>query len=94
MLTRSVRESKGFALFVVCVAVFTDVFVYGLVVPVMPFALTQRMGVPEEDVQKWNSVLLGILGGAIIIGGSTSKQQLLSNHKKKRKGRLQKGDVC
>lgn len=36
----------------------------------MPFALTQRLGVPEEDVQKWNSILLGVLGGAVFIGAS------------------------
>lgn len=70
MTTHPFRSSKTFALIVVCVAVFTDVFVYGLVVPVMPFALTQRLGVPEEDVQKWNSILLGVLGGAVFIGGS------------------------
>jgi hypothetical protein len=70
MLGHEFRRSKGFALLVVCIAVFTDVFVYGLVVPVMPFALTQRLGVPEEDVQMWNSILLGVLGCAIIIGAS------------------------
>ncbi|KAF2432439.1 MFS amine transporter [Tothia fuscella] len=62
------RVSKQFTLLVVCIAIFTDVFVYGLVVPVMPFALTQRLGVKEEDVQIWNSVLLGVLGFAIVIG--------------------------
>lgn len=70
MTTHAFRASKTFALIVVCIAVFTDVFVYGLVVPVMPFALTQRLGVPEEDVQKWNSILLGVLGGAVVVGAS------------------------
>jgi hypothetical protein len=70
MVAHEFRRSKGFTLLVVCIAVFTDVFVYGLVVPVMPFALTIRLGVPEEDVQKWNSILLSILGCAIIIGAS------------------------
>jgi hypothetical protein len=69
MIAYTFRASKRFALFVVCIAVFTDVFIYGLVVPVMPFALTQRLGVPEDDVQKWNSILLGVLGGAIMVGG-------------------------
>ena len=36
--------------------------------PVMPFALVQRLGVLEEDVQKWNSILLGVLGGAVFVG--------------------------
>ena len=72
MLFHEYRASKSFALIVVCIAVFTDVFVYGLVVPVMPFALTQRLGVQEADVQMWNSILLGTLGVAVIIGASTS----------------------
>jgi hypothetical protein len=43
---------------------------YGVVVPVLPFALTERLGVPDEDVQKWNSILLGVLGIAILVGSS------------------------
>lgn len=70
MIARDFRASKGFSLFVVCIAVFSDVFTYGVIVPVMPFALVQRLGVMEKDVQKWNSVLLGVLGIAIIVGGS------------------------
>lgn len=83
------RSSKTFALIVVCIAVFTDVFVYGLVVPVMPFALTQRLGVREEDVQKWNSILLGVLGGAVFFGASKSISMF---EKKARRGsRLWRG---
>jgi hypothetical protein len=84
MTIHAFRSSKTFALIVVCIAVFTDVFVYGLVVPVMPFALTQRLGVPEEDVQKWNSILLGVLGGAVFIGASKFVQakQTTSNKRK------------
>jgi hypothetical protein len=70
MLARSVRVSKTFALLVVCVAVFVDVFTYGIVVPVIPFALTERLGVPDKDVQKWNSILLGVLGLAILVRSS------------------------
>jgi hypothetical protein len=36
----------------------------------MPFALTQRLGVPEKDVQKWNSILLCVLGVAVFFGAS------------------------
>lgn len=71
MFARDFRASKTFTLIVVCIAVFTDVFVYGLVVPVMPFALTQRLDVAEEDVQMWNSILLCVLGIAIVIGART-----------------------
>jgi hypothetical protein len=69
--TREFRSSKSFTLLVVCIAMFSDVFIYGLLIPVMPFALTDRLGVPEKDVQKWNSVLLGLLGGAILVGSRT-----------------------
>ena len=71
MLARSFRASKSFALLVVCIAVVSDVFTYGIIVPVMPFALTERLSVPESDIQKWTSVLLGVLGIAILIGSST-----------------------
>jgi hypothetical protein len=71
MFAHSIRASKTFALLVVCIAVFVDVFTYGVIVPVLPFALTERLGVPEDDVQKWNSILLGVLGIAILIGSST-----------------------
>ncbi|KIW03665.1 uncharacterized protein PV09_04987 [Verruconis gallopava] len=68
MIARSVRSSKTFTLIVVCIAVFSDVFTYGVIVPVLPFALTERLGVSDEDVQKWNSILLGVLGVAIVVG--------------------------
>jgi hypothetical protein len=71
MLAREVRASKSFTLLVVCVGVFSDVFIYGLLIPVLPFALTSRLGVPEDEVQKWNSVLLGILGASILVGSCT-----------------------
>jgi hypothetical protein len=72
MLARAFRASKAFTLVVVCIAIFSDVFTYGVLVPVVPFALTERLGVDEEDVQKWNSILLGILGAAILVGSSTN----------------------
>jgi hypothetical protein len=71
LFTKEFRSSKSFTLLVVCIAVFSDVFIYGLMIPVMPFALTDRLGIPEKDVQKWNSVLLGLLGGAILFGSCT-----------------------
>ncbi|CAL8582856.1 hypothetical protein XPA_008500 [Xanthoria parietina] len=60
------RSSKGFILTTICVAVFTDIFLYGIIVPVVPFALTKRAGVAEEDVQHWVSVLLAVYGAALL----------------------------
>ncbi|KAL8692500.1 MAG: hypothetical protein Q9218_002503, partial [Villophora microphyllina] len=62
------RSSNGFIIFVVGAAVFTDMMLYGLVVPMLPYALVDRIGVPPEDVQKWNSILLGAFGGALMLG--------------------------
>lgn len=60
------RSSKGFILTTICVAIFTDIFLYGIIVPVVPFALTKRAGVAEEDVQHWVSVLLAVYGAALL----------------------------
>ncbi|KAH6668990.1 major facilitator superfamily domain-containing protein [Halenospora varia] len=58
------RSSKGFITFVVCVATFTDTFLYSLIIPILPDTLVNRAGVPRENVQNWISVLLGVYGAA------------------------------
>jgi MFS family permease len=80
-----IRSSKPFIIFTISVAVFTDIFLYGIIVctilstistlvtnniqvPVIPFALSNRAGVPEGSVQKWISVLLAVYGGALLVG--------------------------
>ncbi|KAL8731847.1 MAG: hypothetical protein Q9166_003131 [cf. Caloplaca sp. 2 TL-2023] len=60
------RSSKQFILTTICVAVFTDIFLYGIIVPVVPFALTTRAGVAEKNVQHWVSVLLAVYGAALL----------------------------
>ncbi|KAL8647674.1 MAG: hypothetical protein Q9210_005413 [Variospora velana] len=60
------RSSKWFLLTTICIAVFTDIFLYGIIVPVIPFALTKRAKVAEEDVQHWVSVLLAVYGAALL----------------------------
>ncbi|KAL8871417.1 MAG: hypothetical protein Q9174_002741 [Haloplaca sp. 1 TL-2023] len=60
------RSSKVFILLTICTAVFTDIFLYGIIVPVIPFALTQRAGIEEADVQHWVSVLLAVYGAALL----------------------------
>ncbi|MCJ1295433.1 hypothetical protein MMC34_006996 [Xylographa carneopallida] len=37
------------------------------IVPVVPFALSTRAGIPEDDVQHWVSILLAVYGGALLI---------------------------
>ena len=68
MFAHKLRSSKGFVMLVVCIAVFTDVFLYGLIVPVLPFSLSERLGLPENKIQRWNSILLGTYGAAILVG--------------------------
>ncbi|KAH6683125.1 MFS transporter-like protein [Halenospora varia] len=63
-----VRSSKFFILFTICLAVFTDIFLYGIIVPVIPFALSSRAGVQESDVQKYVSILLAVYGAALLVG--------------------------
>lgn len=55
----SVRSSKQFVTFVVSLAGATDVFLYGLVVPVTPMALVSRLGVsPGESKHEIRCFLL------------------------------------
>lgn len=61
------RSSTWFITATVCTAVFTDIFLYAVIVPVFPFSLVRRIGVPEEDVQHWLSVLLSVYGAALLV---------------------------
>ncbi|ORY16395.1 major facilitator superfamily domain-containing protein [Clohesyomyces aquaticus] len=63
----TLRSSNKFILATICLAAFTDGFLYGVVVPVLPFSLGDQSGVPEEDIQKWTSYLLMIFGGAALL---------------------------
>ncbi|KAI9758717.1 MAG: hypothetical protein M4579_002892 [Chaenotheca gracillima] len=50
------------------VATFTDIFLYAVIVPVIPFALTDRIGVPQDEAQHWVSILLAVYGAALLAG--------------------------
>jgi MFS family permease len=57
-------------LFIICtvgVGIFTDLFLYGLIVPVMPFMLQDRVGVPRYEVQDDVSMLLAVYAGASVV---------------------------
>ncbi|EEH48243.2 uncharacterized protein PADG_04327 [Paracoccidioides brasiliensis Pb18] len=62
------RSSKPFILWVCAFSVFSDIFLYGLIVPVMPFALSDRIGVEPGDAQKWTSILLTVYAAALLVG--------------------------
>ncbi|KAH8720400.1 putative MFS-type transporter C18.02 [Beauveria bassiana] len=54
------RSSSTIITVTVSFAVFTDVFLYAVVVPVIPFTLESRIGVASNKVQYWVSVSLAV----------------------------------
>ena len=43
---------------------------YGVIVPVMPFALHDRAHIHPGDVQRWNAILLAVYGAALLVGSA------------------------
>ena len=74
----SLRSSKLFIYIVVNLAVFTDAYIYGLIIPVLPFALVERVNLPESQVQRWIGILLGAYGAGLIVGSRMCLQILPS----------------
>ncbi|KAK6608640.1 vesicular amine transporter [Botrytis cinerea] len=61
------RSSKWFIVSTICVASFSDSFIYGVVIPVLPNELERRIGLKDEDLEFWNSMLLTAFGLAQLI---------------------------
>ncbi|OTA69968.1 MFS transporter-like protein [Hypoxylon sp. EC38] len=64
----SIRSSTTLIVLTVNLAIFTDIFYYALVVPVIPFSLTVQVGIPEDQVQHWTSILLACYSVALFVG--------------------------
>ncbi|EKG18517.1 Major facilitator superfamily [Macrophomina phaseolina MS6] len=45
---------------------FYDIFLYAVIVPVMPYTLTEKTGINPHDVQHWNSVLIAVYGASLL----------------------------
>ena len=60
------RSSRRFIMFVVAFATGTDIFMYGLIVPVTPTALKERAGISDGDIQSWTSILLALYSAALL----------------------------
>lgn len=60
------RSSKTFIISTVATAIFTDLFVYGIVVPVLPFALVERADINPNKIQTWISIFLAVYGAALL----------------------------
>lgn len=61
------RSSTWFITITVGTAIFTDIFLYAVIVPVFPFELTGRIGVREDKVQYWLSILLSTYSAALLV---------------------------
>ncbi|KAL6715401.1 hypothetical protein ACLMJK_006362 [Lecanora helva] len=79
-----VRSSKLFVYIVVNLAVFIDAYIYGLIIPVLPFALVERTNLPENQVQQWIGILLAAYGGGMIIGSPVAGS--FADHANSRRG--------
>ncbi|UKZ81619.1 hypothetical protein TrVFT333_009391 [Trichoderma virens FT-333] len=58
------RSNKIFIASSVGAGLFTDLFLYGLIVPVLPFMLVDHVGMPQDQVQGHVSSLLAAYAGA------------------------------
>ncbi|OTA98821.1 hypothetical protein M426DRAFT_325673 [Hypoxylon sp. CI-4A] len=64
----SIRSSTTLIVLTVNLAIFTDIFFYALIVPVVPFSLTVQVGIAEDQVQHWTSILLACYSVALCVG--------------------------
>ncbi|KAI1210095.1 MFS transporter-like protein [Annulohypoxylon truncatum] len=61
------RSNTLFIIATVAVGLFTDLFLYGLVVPVLPFMLQNRLSIPQPEIQSYVSNLLAAYAGASVL---------------------------
>ncbi|KAH8673281.1 MFS transporter-like protein [Xylariales sp. PMI_506] len=61
------RSSTFFIVATVSIGLFTDLFLYVLVVPVMPFVLRDRLSIPDNEVQSYVSALLAVYAGVQLL---------------------------
>ena len=61
------RSNTLFIIATVAIGLFTDLFLYGLIVPVLPYMLQDRVDIPEDKVQSYVSGLLAAYAGASVL---------------------------
>ncbi|EMC91601.1 hypothetical protein BAUCODRAFT_160297 [Baudoinia panamericana UAMH 10762] len=61
------RSNTYFIIATVAVALFADLFLYALTVPILPYMLTDRVGLPPEKIQSNVSGLLAAYAGASVV---------------------------
>ena len=61
------RSSTFFIVSTVGIGLFTDLFLYGLVVPILPFILRDRVQLQPDQIQSHVSALLAAYAGASVL---------------------------
>lgn len=61
------RSNTLFILSTVAIGLFTDMFLYGLVVPILPYMLEDRVGLPKDQIQSHVDGLLACYAGASVL---------------------------
>ncbi|MCJ1353216.1 MAG: hypothetical protein MMC33_003201 [Icmadophila ericetorum] len=61
------RSSTKFIVSTVAIGLFTDLFLYGLIVPILPFILEDRVHIPQSQIQAYSSALLAAYAGASVL---------------------------
>ena len=61
------RSSTLFIVSTVGIGLFTDLFLYGIVVPILPFLLVDRVNLRHDQIQSHVSALLAVYAGASVL---------------------------
>lgn len=61
------RSHNLFVLTTVAVGLFTDLFLYGLIIPVVPFLLEYDAGIPPSQIQSYTSGMLAAYAGSTVV---------------------------
>ncbi|CAA21416.1 transmembrane transporter [Schizosaccharomyces pombe] len=64
------RRSLPFIIGTIAIALFTDLFLYGIITPILPFSLVDRVGISPDRVQSVISTLLAVYAVANIAASS------------------------
>ncbi|KAG5985200.1 hypothetical protein E4U55_000445 [Claviceps digitariae] len=61
------RSKPWFVMSTVALGLFTDLFLYGIIVPVLPFMLRDRLNIPDDQIQVHVSALLAVYAGTSVV---------------------------
>lgn len=61
------RSHTIFILSTVAVGLFTDGFLYSLIIPIVPFMLGDGLGIPSSQVQEYTSAMMAAFAGSTVL---------------------------